>query len=267
MEISEEERDTKKGKKERSTKKEGKLNIWIKVILQGVVGAILSATILAAITWFVIMEQIQTQYRQNQELSEKQFQQDYDLGVAKMVIDVLLAKDTFLHPLLLELLDRVADDSLRIALAKRVQENPSVPDAIKEEVIERFEATAYVGVHDKMTLRIIKNPSRIERHVEIIFLWEDTISLRDVDKIEIFLLNQGITPRIVPIEKEWYYEDHWAPGSEVAEIRYNNSNAKFAEQVKAMLDSVLELGKFKLNKTNIGTQAYSVLIILPDQTK
>jgi hypothetical protein len=262
-------------KKKKDKRTEGKLSAWSKVLIQGIAGAVLSAAILAAITWFVIMEQIQTQYEQNQELSEKQFQQDYDLSVAKMVMDVLLAKDTSLHPLLVDLLRRVKDDSVKVALGRKILANPNVSPETKDTIksILKIQVTEELGVSESFSAFTIYagGGDPLWRHIQIIFLRDDSISLERAKRIcnvfeeskEQFLYQ----PEIIAIGKEWYYKDRWIPEFDIAEIRYNNSNTQYAEKVKTILDSVPALGKFKLNKTNIGTPPYSVLIILPDQTK
>ncbi|MBA7605961.1 hypothetical protein ES703_13097 [subsurface metagenome] len=239
---------------------------WLHGFLQGIVGAILSATILAIVTMCGVLKQVRTQYQQNKELSTIQYQQSYDLNVAGMVVEVLVAKDTSLYPLLRELLDRVENKDMKAALTKRVKENPDIPDTIKQQIIE-IKSSAEIGISDSLTINIIRNPNNMKRGVKIYFVFEDTISLRRVEKIQSLLLDKGMIPQVLGLRKDWFYEDRWAPESDVAEIRYNNSNAEFATKVKAILDSVPELGKFKLNKTNIGTPPYGVLIILPSRIK
>lgn len=192
-----------------------------------------------------------------------------DIALTRIVVDVLMTKDSTSYKWLGDLVFAIQDSTLRMAMYKGVDANQAVPPEVKKDVKDKLEikVSETVGIRDELTVSVLKHPDHIKRNIEIFFLWGDTISLRLMEKLEHFFWNKGITPEIVPVSEEWYYEDRWVPESEVAEIRYNNSNAKFAEQVKAMLDSVPELGKFKLNKLNIGTPAYSVLIILPDQTK
>lgn len=160
-----------------------------------------------------------------------------------------------------ELLVRVKDDSLRMALGKRIQENPSVSPEIK------------IGIRDELKSYVIKAGGGDPRwrDIQIVYLRGDSLSLERSERIrDAFSARQKqfpYQPEIIAIGREWFYYDRWAPESGDAEIRYNNSNAGYATKIKTMLDSVPELGKFRLNKTNIGTPPYTVLIILPDKMK
>ena len=196
-----------------------------------------------------------------------------DIALTRIVVDVLMTKDSTSYKWLGDLVFAIQDSTLRMAMYKGVDANQAVPPAIKEEVRTKIVISESVGIKDEFRKTVIEagGGDPLWRHIQIVFLRDDSISLERAKRIcNVFGENNDqfpYQPEIIAIGKEWYYEDRWTPEFDIAEIRYNNSNAKFAEQVKAMLDSAPELGKFRLNKTNIGTPPYSVLIILPDQTR
>jgi hypothetical protein len=239
--------------------KEGR-KLWLRTLLSGVAGAILSSVIL----WLAVICQIRTQYKQS-----------YDLNVAGMVTDVLLAKDVSIHPLLIDLLRRVEDDSLRTALGERVLINPTVSPDLKDtiETILNIPITERVGIIDSFSAFLTHSDGGdpFYPHIEIIFLRGDSLSQNQAKQIfYAFEKNRQqfpYEPKVSAIGGKWFYRDKWAPESNIPEIRYNNSNTDFAERTKALLDNIPELGEFQMNRTNIGTPPYAVLIILPDQTQ
>lgn len=242
----------------KGNKKEGKLNKWIKTLLSGVIGAVLSAGIL----WLAVILQIQTQYRQN-----------YDINITTIVVEVLLAKDSSLHPLLADLLRRVKDDSLKVALGRKILVNPTVSPETKDTIKSIIETFEPVGISESLkVVKIIASGSDpFWPYVEILFLRDDSLSLNQAKRIyDTFLENKEgfpYKPELIAIGKEWFDEDGWKPETDEPEIRYNNSNARFAQVVKSMLETEPNLEEFRMNKTTTGTPPYSVLIILPDQTE
>jgi hypothetical protein len=223
----------------KGNKKEGELNKWIKTLLSGVIGGILSAVILSTITWCVVLRQIESQYQQNKKLNEDQFQHNYDLNTSRMVVDVLLANDASLHPLLLELLDRVEDGPLRRALVNRIKENPSVSKAIKQEAIKKL-------------------------GVQIIHMEGDLPSKELADRIKRYLTDRDYWCVITPKSKDWYTWN--VQGAKVATIRYSKSEKDFAKSVEKILDEVFSEVKFNSYQIGGSMSPASISIVLPDKS-
>lgn len=234
--------------------KEEKIREWLKVFTP-----VLTAIIVVVGGGFFSIHVANNIQKKTQERSG-------DIAIAQTVLNVLSQGDTNLYIWLPKLIGTIKDTAFKEVMEDALKGNPVVPDTIKQQVTER-KVTDKAGIGDKVTFQTISNPDNTKRGVEIYFAFEDTISLRRAEKIESYLLNKNIAIKFVPIGSEWFQKDNWDPTSGIAEIRFNNSNVPYAEEIKVMLDDQATLGKFEMIRTNVGTPPYAVLIVLPDQSK
>lgn len=227
--------------------------IWLQALLQGLIGAILSAGILAAITYCTVLRQVK---------------QNYDLNVANMAFEVLVAKDTSLYPLLTDLLKRVKDKDLKKALEKRIEENPNIPDTMKQQILE-IKVNEKMGLSDSLSsfksVGLTEAPEK--PYIGIVCLRDDSISRNKAEEISYLLKSKKLRSVVYFVGNDWYYKDQGKPSSSIVEIRYNSSEKKWGDTIKKILDNEPNLGKFALRQTPASFSAYTIAIVLPDNRR
>lgn len=201
------------------------------------------------------------------EIQRRAQERSNDIEIAKVVVEVMVQGDTNNYYWLGDLIRTIQDSTLREVMRKGVQSSPSIPVSIKKDVEIKVEEA--ISIQDKMTVVVtsglIAPPRR--RSIQVICMREDSLSLDWAQRIGGFFSEKGFSNKVVVVGRDWYYDDRGRTESMIAEIKYNSSDEEFARQIKTMLDSVPGLGSFRLKKTNVGTSAYSISIVLPDKTK